>query len=369
MKKIAWADPKAEYLELQNEINGAILSVLESGYYILGPEVEAFEAEFAEYVGVRYALGVASGTEAIQLALAACGVSTNDEVITVSHTAVATVAAIQAVGANPVLVDIDPDSYTIATAQIEQVITTRTKAIIPVHIYGHPADLGPILEIAQKHHLFVVEDCAQSHGAVYKGGRTGSLGDVGAFSFYPTKNLGAIGDGGMIVTNNEAIFKKASLLRQYGWEKRYISQIAGYNSRLDPIQAAILRIKLRNLEENNQKRANLARFYSHELSNWVDTPVEKPDCSHVYHLYVIRTDHRDSLQVFLDRNGVSSGVHYPLPVHLQPAYKDKVLTSGSLSHTESIYLRIISLPLYPQLTKAQAQIVVDQVKAFFTIAR
>jgi dTDP-4-amino-4,6-dideoxygalactose transaminase len=239
---ILCGNPKAQYLARRDEIDAALKRVLESGWYILGEEVKAFEEEFASYIGVSYGVGVGSGTEAIHLALVACGIGQGDEVITVSHTATATVAAIELAGATPVFVDIEPDFYTMDPAKLDAAITSRTKAIIPVHIYGQPADMDPILEVAKKHNLRLIEDCAQAHGAIYRGKRVGSLGDVGCFSFYPTKNLGAIGDGGMLVTNNIELAQKARLLREYGWTERDVSQFAGWNTRLDEVQAAILRV-------------------------------------------------------------------------------------------------------------------------------
>jgi dTDP-4-amino-4,6-dideoxygalactose transaminase len=365
MNKILRTDPKAEYVELGLEIDLAIRRVLESGSYILGSEVAEFEAQFAEYIGVRYALGVASGTDAILLSLKACGIGPGDEVITVSHTAVATVAAIELSGAKPVLVDIDPATYTIAPEKIARSITPRTKAIIPVHLYGQPAELQAILQIARQHNLLVVEDCAQAHGAEYKGKKVGSWGNIAAFSFYPTKNLGAIGDGGMLVTDDPHIYKRAVLLRQYGWEQAYVSEIPGYNSRLDPIQAAILKVKLSHLDEWNARRINLARLYSELLSGVVDTPKVRPDSKHIFHLYVISCQERDKLSAFLAEQGITTSITYPVPVHLQPAYVDRIATSGSLPVTESLCPRILSLPIYPQLSEAHVRLVAERVVEFY----
>lgn len=365
MNKILWSNPRSEYLEYKDEIDRAVIGVMESGEYILGSQVAAFETEFADYIGVKHALGVASGTDAIQLAIGACGITRGDEVITVSHTAVATVAAIENIGATPVLVDIDPVSYTMDVQKVESAITSRTKAIIPVHLYGCPVDLDSILELAKRHGIYVIEDCAQAHGARYKGKRTGSWGDIGVFSFYPTKNLGAIGDGGMIVTNHPDVYQKAVLLRQYGWAERYISKIPGFNSRLDPIQAAILRIKLCHLDENNAKRVALARVYSGELNENVIIPVELPGRDHVFHLYVVRAQKREQLRQFLAVRNITTGIHYPMPVHLQPAYIGRIKISGNLKITEEIYPDLLSLPLYPQLDIQSALIVIENILSFY----
>lgn len=364
---IPFANPKAEYLELRTEIDQSIQAALEKGEYILGTEVSQFESEFATYIGVKYALGVASGTDAIKLSVQALDLKPDDEVITVSHTAVATVSAIESAGAVPVLVDIEPDSYTIDVKQIEQAIHPKTKAIIPVHLYGQPANLEPILELARKYNLYVIEDCAQSHGAIYHGKKTGTWGHIGTFSFYPTKNLGAIGDGGMIVTNDKAIYERAVLLRQYGWEQRYISKIPGENSRLDTLQAAILRKKLNHLDEHNARRLHLAHMYSNELTEVVKTPVEFLDRNHVFHLYIIRTSQRDALRSYLQEQGILTAIHYPLPVHLQPAYLNRVKLSGSLKNTERICAEILSLPIYPQLEEASVKKVIEEIHAFFRI--
>lgn len=329
----------------------AISRVLKSGRYILGQEVEVFEKEFASYVGVRFGIGVGSGTEALHLALRACGIGKDDEVITVSHTAVATVAAIQLCGAAPVLVDIDMDTYTINTKQVEQAITKKTKAIIPVHLYGHPADMERIAEIARHYGLKVIEDCAQSHGAIYKGRKTGGWGDISAFSFYPTKNLGAIGDGGIVVTDNKELAEQVRLLREYGWRQRYISEISGLNSRLDELQAGILRVKLRYLDDENSKRQALASAYNDKLSfSALILPVCNSGVTHVYHQYVVRSSHRDALREFLQKNGIGTLIHYPVPVHQQPAYKNSLRCAPSMENTERAVKEIISLPIYPELT-------------------
>lgn len=360
---ILCSNPKAQYLSYKNEIDAAILRVLDNGWYVLGKEVKRFEEEFARYVGVSCGIGVGSGTEAIHLALASCRIGLGDEVITVSHTATATVAAIELAGAIPVLVDIEPDFYTIAPEAIEPAITPRTKAIVPVHIYGHPADMDPVLGIANKYNLWVIEDCAQAHGALYKGKRTGSLGDMGCFSFYPTKNLGAIGDGGMVVTNDAELSEKAKLLREYGWVERYVSHVSGWNTRLDELQAAMLNVKLKHLDEDNSKRARLAEIYNKELSAVnISVPCRRENCTHVYHLYVIRSTRRAELLNFLREKGIDASIHYPVPVHLQPAYIR--LGNRSLRETETLASQVLTLPMYPELSEAEVHSVIEAVREF-----
>jgi dTDP-4-amino-4,6-dideoxygalactose transaminase len=362
---ILCANPGAQYQAHKDEIDAAVARVLARGWYILGEETRAFENEFAAYLGVREAVGVGSGTDALQLALAACEIGAGDEVITVSHTAVATVAAIEMAGATPVLVDIEPDFFTIDPAKIEAAITTRTRAIIPVHIYGQPANLDPILDLAARHKLRVIEDCAQAHGAEYRGIRTGAHGDIACFSFYPTKNLGAIGDGGMVATNDVALAERARLLREYGWAERYVSHISGRNSRLDELQAAILRVKLRCLDEDNQKRAQIAQKYSEGLSDCgLILPTVRAQATHVFHLYVVRTPERHELQAFLNSRGVSTLIHYPVPVHLQPAYVHLGRGRDGLGETESAAREILSLPMYPELAAQDVEQVIDSIRSF-----
>jgi dTDP-4-amino-4,6-dideoxygalactose transaminase len=362
---ILCSNPQAQYLAHKDDIDAAISRVLSKGWYILGEEVKAFEAEFAAFIGAAHAVGVGSGTEALHLALRACGIGQGDEVITVSHTAVATVSAIELAGATPVLVDIEPDFYTLDPASLEAAITPRTKAIIPVHLYGQPADLEPIMEIARRHEVRVIEDCAQAHGAKYKGRRVGSYGDMACFSFYPTKNLGALGDGGMVVTSNQELAERAFLLRQYGWADRYVSSITGWNSRLDELQAAILRVKLPHLDSDNASRKRLANTYDETLSALgLTLPRERPSTEHVYHLYVIRSSERDELQSFLKSRGVGALIHYPVPVHLQPAYQSRLSGSDKLPETERAAREVLSLPIYPELDDSQLQKVIGDVQAF-----
>ena len=322
------ADPKASYLAHREEIDAAIRAALESGSYILGKEVVAFEEEFADYIGTAHAIGVGSGTDAIVLALRACGIGPGDAVATVSHTAVATVAAVDLAGAEPVLVDIDPGSFTLDPNRLEATLNEHIgrpiRAVIPVHLYGHPADMDAILDLARRFDLYVIEDCAQSHGATYRGKRTGSFGHFGAFSFYPTKNLGALGDAGACVCNDAELAAKARLLRQYGWKTRYTSELRGMNSRLDELQAAVLRVKLRWLEADNARRRQIAATYHTALldTGWI-IPCERSIVRHVYHQYTVLAPRRDEVRQGLQDRNVAAAVLYPSPVHCQPAYAGK----------------------------------------------
>lgn len=358
------ANPRAQYAAHQSEIDAAIARVLDAGRYILGDETRAFEQEFAEYVGVAHGIGVGSGTEALHLALKACGVGPGDEVVTVSHTAVATVSAIEMTGATPVLVDIEPQTYTLDPKHLERAFTPRTKAIIPVHLYGAPADLDAILAVARRHGVKVIEDCAQAHGARYRGKRVGAWGDLATFSFYPTKNLGAIGDGGLVATHDAALAERVRLLREYGWSERYVSRVSGWNSRLDELQAAILRVKLRALDADNARRRALAAVYDETLPDSARKPSALPGCEHVYHLYVIRHPQRDRLAAHLRDHGIGTGIHYHVPIHLQPAYRGWLGDEGSLPQTEQAAREILSLPMYPELTEDQVRTVADAVQAF-----
>jgi dTDP-4-amino-4,6-dideoxygalactose transaminase len=362
---ILCANPRLQYLAHRREIDRAITRVLEQGWYILGEEVKAFEAEFAAYIGVEHGIGVGSGTEGLHLALGACEIGVGDEVITVSHTAVATVAAIEQAGAKPVLVDIEPGFYTIDPGKIATVITPKTKAIIPVHLYGQPADLDPILEIAGKISLKVIEDCAQAHGAMYKGKRIGSFGDLACFSFYPTKNLGALGDGGIVVTDQPKLAQRLRLLREYGWAERYVSHFPGTNSRLDEVQAAILRVKLHYLDQDNAARARIASMYNAELIGCdMVLPTCRQETSHVYHLYVVRTQCRDALKQHLKDKGIAALVHYPVPIHLQPAYQGRLTGADQLLETERAAQEVLSLPIYPELNETDLEAVIKVVRTF-----
>lgn len=366
MPIIPVVDLHAQYIALKTAIDTATQRVLDSGWYILGKEVAAFEAEFAAYLGAdMQCVGVNSGTDALQLALRACGVGPGGEVITVSHTAVATVAAIRLTGATPVLIDIDPVTYTMSPAALAAAVTPRTKAIIPVHLYGHPAAMAEILAIARQAGVPVIEDCAQAHGARYQGQLVGALGDLACFSFYPTKNLGALGDGGAVVGRNPDLIANVRSLREYGWtpQARYISQAEGLNSRLDELQAAILRAKLPYLEEWNAQRRQLAALYTAQLPATLQLPVAQPGCQHVYHLYVIRVANREAVRRQLTAAGVGSAIHYPAAVHQQPAYGPDNLVCHPMPHTEQAVRTILTLPLYPQMSSAQAQQVVAALQA------
>jgi dTDP-4-amino-4,6-dideoxygalactose transaminase len=362
---IPLANPRAQYVSYKNEIDEVISRVLDKGRYILGDEVDAFESEFAAYLGTRYGIGVGSGTEALHGALRACGVGEGDEVITVSHTAVATVAAIELCGARPVFIDIERDYFTMDPQKLTDAITPKTKAVIPVHLYGLPADLKAITEIGHKSGIRVIEDCAQAHGALYQGKRVGSWGDMACFSFYPTKNLGAIGDGGIIVTSDPDLAKRGRLLREYGWTGRYVSDIPGWNSRLDEIQAAVLRVKLKHLDSANASRVHLASLYDEGLSgSGLATPKVRPETEHVYHLYVIRSPEREKLQAYLKAHNVGTLIHYPVPVHLQPAYRGRLRCAGDLSETEQAVREVLSLPMYPELSLSDVHRVTEAVGAF-----
>jgi dTDP-4-amino-4,6-dideoxygalactose transaminase len=364
--RIPQVDPRANYLAHKDEIDAAIARVLTSGRYILGQEVTTFEHEFADYIGVKFGIGVGSGTDALHLALRACGVGAGDEVITVSHTAVATTAAIELSGAKPVFVDIESDTFLIDPSEIEKAITPRTKAILPVHLYGNVAEMEGILTVANRHGFHVIEDCAQSHGARYRERRSGAWGVVAAFSFYPTKNLGAFGDGGMVVTNDPGLATRVRSLREYGWHQRYVSETAGVNSRLDELQAAVLRVKLKYLDGLNEARRRKALIYTQRLHGAnIQCPAIRKLVDPVYHLYVIRTKERDSLRDFLGGQGIQTLIHYPVPVHLQNAYKQLGYGPGDLPVTEVCSGEILSLPLYPEMEESQIEEVAFQIENFF----
>jgi len=360
-------DLKAQYYSIKDEIDCAIAAVLESSQFVLGKEVAAFETEFADYCGAAHAIGVNSGTSALHLALLAAGVGPGDEVITVPFTMVASVAAIVYTGARPVLVDIDARSFTMDVSQTAAAVTPRTKAILPVHLYGQPADMDPLLELARRHNLSVIEDAAQAHGAKYKGRRAGSIGDIGCFSFYPTKNLGAFGEGGAVVTNNPKHAHRIRMLRDWGTEKKYEHLLKGYNYRLEGLQGAILRVKLRHLEKWTEARRAHAAEYSGLLhGSGVQLPCEMPYARHVYHTYTVRSQQRDQLQQQLQASGVQTAVHYPIPVHLQPAYADLGYGPGAFPVSEQAAREVLSLPMYPELTERHIASVADACAATFT---
>jgi dTDP-4-amino-4,6-dideoxygalactose transaminase len=361
---IPYADLQSQYRSIKGEIDAAVLRVLDSAQFILGDEVAAFEREFAAYCGTAEAVGLNSGTSALHVALLAAGVGPGDEVITVPFTFVATAAAIVYTGATPVFVDIDPITYCMDPRRIEQAITARTKAIMPVHLYGHPADMDPIVAIAQRHGLTVIEDAAQAHGARYKGRPCGSIGQLAGFSFYPGKNLGAYGEGGAAVTSDPAFARTMRLLRSWGEERRYEHAIKAFNFRMDGIQGAILRVKLRHLEDWTEARRARAADYRQAFANSdVRVPVEAEGCRHVYHVYAVRLRNRDATRLRLQEKGIQTGVHYPIPVHLQPAYADLGYRGGDFPVAEEVASEVLSLPMFPEMTSAQVFEVAEAVLA------
>ena len=360
---IPFVDLKAQYASIKDEIGVAIQGILETSQFTLGSEVAAFEKEFAAYCQAEHGVGVSSGTSALHVALLAAGVGPGDEVITVPFTFVATVAAIHYTGARTVFVDIDPRSFTMDATAVEAAITSKTKAILPVHLYGQPADMDPILDIARRHGLVVIEDAAQAHGAEYKGRRVGSLGDLGCFSFYPGKNLGAYGEGGMVVTNNPDYARTMRMLRDWGAEKKYEHVLKGYNYRLEGIQGAVLRVKLRHLEAWTEARRSAASRYDALLAgSGIPAPEAMSYARHVYHIYAIRTRQRHAWQEALQAQGIQTGIHYPIPVHLLPAYADLGYKAGDFPHAEQAANEVLSLPMFPELIPAQCESVCNALK-------
>lgn len=363
--KVPFVDLEAQYQSLAAEVQQAIFAVLERGDFILGKELSLFEEEFAAYCEAKYAVGVDSGTSALELALRAFDIGPGDEVITAANTFIATAFAISYTGATPVLVDVDPRRYTIDVALLEGAITDRTRAIIPVHLYGHPADMDPIMEIAGKYRLVVIEDACQAHGARYKGKRVGSLGHAAAFSFYPAKNLGAYGDGGMVVTNDTGVAESLRMLRNYGQREKYHHILRGYNHRLDTLQAAVLRVKLKHLDAWNAARRQHAQQYGELLApSSVVPPAEAGYAESVYHLYVIRVEDRDGLRAYLQDRGVATGIHYPIPIHLQPSYRALGYKKGRFPVTERYAEQVLSLPMYAELTPASIEYVAKAIRGF-----
>jgi dTDP-4-amino-4,6-dideoxygalactose transaminase len=368
---IPQTDPRAGYLAQKKEIDVAIARVLDSGQYILGREVECFESAFSGFLGVAHGIGCASGTDAIELALRACGIAAGDLVLTVSHTAVATVAAIEHAGGTPVLVDIEPGGFAMDPAALEAALRRpppgRPAVVLPVHLYGEPVDLGAIGELARTHGLRIVEDCAQSHGALHHGRATGAIGDFGCFSFYPTKNLGALGDAGIVTTGDPALAVAAREIREYGWRERYVSARIGINTRLDPIQAAILAVKLPRLDADNRRRQAIAARYDDGLARLpLLLPPRRAGTSHVFHQYVVRSSERDRLREHLRAAAIGTGIHYPSPVHLHPAYRERIPVGPSrLENSERAAGEILSLPIYPQLSDAAVDRVVAEIRRFF----
>jgi len=362
---ISLVDLTAQYHSIKEEIDSAVLSTLESGHFILGPQVVKFEESIAVYLGVKHAIGLASGTDALVLALRALNIGAGDEVIIPAYTFFATAGTVMSVGAKPVFVDVDPQSYQIDVSKIRSAITSKTKAIIPVHLYGHPAEMKPILEIARENNLKVIEDNAQGLGAEYLGRKTGSFGDISCLSFFPTKNLGAFGDAGMVVTNDPALAERMRMLRTHGWKKKYYSEEVGYNSRLDALQAAILQAKFPHLDSWNEKRRELAQRYNEKLgSSGIVIPVEREWGKHVYHLYIVRSEKREALQAFLKQKGIASEVYYPLPPHLATPCRKFGYKEGDFPHAEKASRETFALPLYPELTLSQQDQVIAAVCAF-----
>jgi dTDP-4-amino-4,6-dideoxygalactose transaminase len=361
--RVPFVDLKAQYRSISGDVKQAIDGVIERTAFILGDDVAGFEAEFAAYLGVKHAVGVGSGLAALEMALRAYGIGAGDEVITTANTFIATVLAIMAAGARPVLVDVDPATYNMDPAALEAAITPRTRAVMPVHLYGQPADLESIGAIARSHRLLVIEDTAQAHGAFYRGKRAGSFGDAAGFSFYPAKNLGCYGDGGMVVTNDPGVAETIRQLRNYGQRAKYYHEVKGSNSRLDTIQAAVLRVKLPHLDEWNARRRRNAKAYNELLAGLPAVcPAITPGGDHVYHLYIVQVENRAAVQAALSSRGVDSGIHYPVPVHEQKACIDLGYRRGDFPVTEALADRILSLPMFAELTLEQIEYVADSLK-------
>lgn len=363
---IPFLDLKTQYRSIRAEILDAVTATLDSGSYILGPEVKAFEESFAAYCQAKHSIGVNSGTAALQLALEAAGVKAGDEVITVAHTFVATVAAIMYLGARPVLVDIDADSYTLDPTKLEAAITERTKAIMPVHLYGQPADMDPILEIARRHRLIVVEDAAQAHGAEYKGRRCGSIGDLAGFSFYPGKVLGAYGEGGAITTSSDELARTLRMLRDWGQETKYHHQILGHNARLEALQGAILRVKMKHIDTWTEQRRSIAARYEEHLAGLgtVKIPRTYPDRRHVFHIYAVRVRDRDGFMEFLANEGVGTAIHYPFAVHTLEGYRSLGYAMGDFPVAEQVAAEVVSIPMFPEMTDEMVRDVITAVRKY-----
>jgi dTDP-4-amino-4,6-dideoxygalactose transaminase len=363
---VPFLDLKVQFREIEHEVLPMVKEAMENAAFIGGPQVSGFETEFAAFCGSKHCAGVNSGTDALRFALMAAGVGPGDEVITVSHTFIATTEAVSQAGAKPVFVDIDPKTYNIDVSKIPAAITAKTKAIVPVHIYGQPADMDPLLEIAGKNNLAVIEDACQAHGALYKKRKAGSMGLIGCFSFYPGKNLGAYGEGGAVVTGNQEMAEKIRMIRDHGQAKKYYHDLEGYNGRLDAIQAGVLRIKLRRLEGWNESRRRNAGYYDALLSRipGVTIPFQADFAASVYHLYVILVDDRDGLQKYLGEKGIGTGLHYPVPLHLQKAYAGQGYKEGDFPVTESVANRLLSLPMFPELRKEQIEYVANSIKQY-----
>ncbi len=360
---IPLVDLQAQYQSIKREIMAAIEQVFDGMQLFLGPQQQAFEQEFATYCGCRYGISLSNGTDALTLALRACGIGPGDEVITTANSFIATAEAIALVGATPVFVDIDPDTYTMDWQQLDQALTPRTRAIIPVHLYGHPAEMQPIMEFARKHGLRVIEDASQAHGATYQGQQIGSFGDVACFSLYLSKNLGAYGEAGICLTNDEKLAETLCMLRDHGSKVRYHHEMMGVNARMDEVQAAILRVKLPYLDRWNAARQAHARAYDEQLQGLVEKlPIARPWGTHVYYVYVVQVQDRDHVRHVLAQEGIGTGIHYPIPIHLQPACAHYGYRRGSLPITEHVTRHIFSLPMYPELTSEQIELVVNAVR-------
>ena len=361
--QIPLVDLRAQFQTIQLEVMAAIEDVFTNMQLFLGPQSKAFEEEFATYSGCDYGVGCSSGTDALVLALRACEIGPGHEVITVANTFIATVEAIALVGATPVFVDIDPETYTMDWTQLSRVLTPRTRAIVPVHLYGHPVEMQPVLEFAQEHGLWVIEDASQAHGAIYHGQRVGSMGDIGCFSLYYSKNLGAYGEAGICVTRDNELAESLRMQRDHGSRIRYHHEVLGTNARLDELQAAVLRVKMRYLEEWNAARQAHARAYTEQLQDVVETlPVVRPYSTHVYYVYVVQVQNREYFRQALEHQGIATAVHYPIPIHLQPACAHYGYKRGMLPVTEDVAERLVTLPMYPELTTEQIQAVVNAVK-------
>ena len=362
---VPFLDLKQQYHGIQDEILRAVINVLESAQFVLGSEVEAFEREFAAWTGCQHAVGVSTGTSALHLAMVAAGIGPGDEVITVPCTFVATVAAITYTGAKPVFVDVDPVTYTMSARQVEALITPRTKALLPVHLYGHPADMGVLLNIARRNNLILIEDAAQAHGAEFEGRKCGSIGDLGCFSFYPGKNLGAYGEGGIVTTNDPELARRIRMLRNWGAEKRYQHEMKGFNYRMQALQGAILRVKLRYIDHWTESRREHAASYRMLLqSTGLHLPFEAPGCKHVYHVYAVLSPARSELAEHLRKRGVETNIHYPTPIHLLPAYSDFGYKEGDFPVSEHVARRELSLPMFPELSRSQIEFVAELVSSF-----
>ncbi|MCX6355727.1 MAG: DegT/DnrJ/EryC1/StrS family aminotransferase [Candidatus Aureabacteria bacterium] len=360
-------DLRAQYREIGAEVEPVVREIMADGRFVLGPEVERLEREFASFCGVSAAVGVASGTDALQLALEALGIGPGDEVVVPVNTFIATALAVSMVGARPVFVDTDPDTYNLSAGHVEKALTPRTRAVIPVHLYGQAVDMDPLKRLARERGFAIVEDACQAHGAEYNGVRVGGFGDIGCFSFYPGKNLGAFGDGGMVVTGNEKLAEKVAVLRNVGRRGKYEHLVKGHNSRLDNIQAAILLVKLKHLRQWNDARRQWAKLYGKMFTGLpLVCPRELESVRHVYHLYVIRVKERDALADHLHRKGIATGVHYPIPIHLQQAYKELGHKKGDFPVAEQVAGEILSLPMYPELGEDGVAAVVDAVRSFYS---